>query len=271
MTLLSAPSRLGARLAGPVAVCASLLFAGAAAVGAGALPQNAMPPQKVALRGGNSWAELTPAQRAALAPLQQEWNTLGPENRAKWLQVAARYPGMSEAERVRMQARMEAWSRLSPQERGQARLRYQQAQTVPPQERRERWEQYQALPADQRRQLSAGSARSDAARKPEARGNGVAARGFGRNPAQAKSNLVPNTAPAVPPKAVAPAIVQAQPGATTNLISRPPKPPNHQQTGLPKIAATPGLVDRTTLLPQRGPQGAATKPKASAGEPDAKR
>lgn len=271
MTLFSAPSRPGARLAGLVVWC-GLLFAGAAALGAGTLPQNATPGQKVALRGGNSWAELTPAQRSALAPLQQEWNTLGPENRAKWLQVAARYPGMSEAERVRMQARMEAWSRLSPQERGQARLRYQQAQTVSPQERRERWEQYQALPADQRRQLSAGSSRGDpAARKPDARGNGTAPRSFGRNAAQAKSNLVPSTAPAVPPKAVAPAVVQAKPGATTNLISRPPRPPNHQQTGLPKIAATPGLVDRTTLLPQRGPQGAATKPKASAGEPDSQR
>jgi hypothetical protein len=72
----------------------------------------------------------------------------------------------------------------------------------------------------------------------------------------------------VPPKAVAPTIVQAKPGATTNLISRPPKPPNHQQTGLPKIAATPGLVDRTTLLPKRVPQNA--PPKAGAGEPDKK-
>jgi hypothetical protein len=269
MTLFSAPSRPGARLAGLV-LSSGLLFAAAAAIGAGALPQNAAPPQKVALRGGTSWAELTPAQRSALAPLQQEWNTLGPENRAKWLQVAARYPGMSEAERARMQARMEAWSRLSPQERGQARLRYQQAQTVPPQERRERWEQYQALPADQRRQLSAGSAKGEAPRKPEARANGTAPRSFGRDPAQAKSNLVPSTAPAVPPKAVAPTIVQAKPGATTNLMSRPPKPPNHQQTGLPKIAATPGLVDRTTLLPKRSPQGAATPPKASAGEPDKK-
>jgi hypothetical protein len=269
MTLFAAPSRPAARLAGLV-VSSALLFTAAAALGADTLPHDATPPQKVALRGGNSWAKLTPAQRTALAPLQQEWNTLGPENRAKWLQVAARYPGMSEAERVRMQARMEAWSRLSPQERGQARLRYQEAQTVPPQERRERWEQYQALPAEQRRQLSAGSRGEAATRKPDARGNATAPRSGGRSLAQMKSNVVPSTSPAVPPKAVAPAIVQAKPGATTNLISRPPRPPSHQQSGLPKIAATPGLVDRTTLLPKRSPQGAAAPPKASAGEPDKK-
>ena len=270
MTLFTAPSRPGARLAALVLSC-GLLSATEAAVGEGTSAPNGTPPQKVALRGGTTWAELTPAQRAALAPLQHEWNTLGPENRAKWLQVAARYPGMSEAERVRMQARMEAWSRMSPQERGQARLRYQQAQTVPPQERRERWEQYQSLPPDQRRQLSAGSAKGEVPHKPEARANGTAPRGFGRDAAQAKSNLVPSTALAVPPKAIAPTIVQAKPGATTNLISRPPRPPSHQQTGLPKIAATPGLVDRTTLLPKRGPQGGTPPPKASAAEPDKQR
>jgi hypothetical protein len=269
MRLHPAPSHPGVR-AVALGLSAALLLA----VAAWAQNPAPMPSQKLAQRGAGSWNELTPAQRSALAPLQHEWNELGPENRAKWLQVATRYPGMSEAERTRMQARMEAWSRLSPQERGQARLRYQQAQTVPPQERRERWEQYQALPADQRRQLSAGTAaRGEAlARKNEARaGSGSTRPGARDNTALAKSNLVPNTALTVPPKAVAPAVVQAKPGATTNLISKRPRPPNHQQTGLPKIVATPGLVDRSTLLPQRGPQGAATQPKASAGEPDRQR
>src|SRR5204862_3080770 len=80
---------------------------------------------------------------------------------------------------------------------------------------------------------------------------------------QLKSNIVPNPAFAAPPKAVGPTVVQAQPGATTTLMSRRPVPPAHQQTGLPKIAATPGFVDKSTLLPQRGPQGAATHSAAS--------
>ena len=76
---------------------------------------------------------------------------------------------------------------------------------------------------------------------------------------QAKSNIVPSSSWASPPKRVAPTLVQAQPGATTTLMSKRPVPPAHQQTGLPKVAATPDFVDKTTLLPQRGAQGAATR------------
>jgi hypothetical protein len=53
--------------------------------------------------------------------------------------------------------------------------------------------------------------------------------------------------------------VQRGAGATTNLVSKPPAPPLHQQAGLPKVAATPGFVDNATLLPQRGAQGAAVR------------
>jgi hypothetical protein len=56
-------------------------------------------------------------------------------------------------------------------------------------------------------------------------------------------------------------VLQAKPGATTTPLSARPSPPLHQQAGLPKVAATPGFVDTKTLLPQRGPQGAATEPR----------
>jgi len=42
-------------------------------------------------------------------------------------------------------------------------------------------------------------------------------------------------------------------------MSQPATPPAHHQPGMPKIAATEGFVDRSTLLPQRGPQGAAMR------------
>jgi hypothetical protein len=86
---------------------------------------------------------------------------------------------------------------------------------------------------------------------------------------QAKSNIVPNPAYVAPAKPVAPTVVQAQPGVSTTLMSRRPTPPAHQQTGLPKIAATPGFVDKSTLLPQRGPQAAATRSPAGASAPPA--
>ena len=77
--------------------------------------------------------------------------------------------------------------------------------------------------------------------------------------AQSKSDIVPNPAFASPPRTIGPTVVQARPGATTTLITKRPTPPGHQQTGLPKIAGTPEFVNKATLLPQRGPQGAATR------------
>jgi hypothetical protein len=92
--------------------------------------------------------------------------------------------------------------------------------------------------------------------------------GNGRDVPQAKSNIVPNPAFAAPPKPVAPTVVRAGPGATTTPITRRPAPPSHLQTGLPKIAATPGFVDKATLLPQRGPQAAATRSASAASAAD---
>jgi hypothetical protein len=50
-------------------------------------------------------------------------------------------------------------------------------------------------------------------------------------------------------------------------MSRPATPPAHQQPGLPKVAATPGFVDRTTLLPQKGAQAAGTRSASAASAP----
>jgi hypothetical protein len=90
----------------------------------------------------------------------------------------------------------------------------------------------------------------------------------GREAPQAKSNLVPNPSFAASPKQVEPTVTRAGPGATTTLMSKRPLPPSHQQTGLPKIAATPEFVNKATLQPKRGPQAAATRSaRASEAEP----
>lgn len=232
-------------LAGPVAL-AVLLGTAAASLLSLHGPAAAQSAIETSGDGSKTWAALTPAQRAALAPLQEDWDRLAPIRRQKWLDIAARYPRMSEGDRARLQNRMADWARLSPEQRGQARLRFQQAQKLSPEERQARWDEYQALPADQRRELA-----TQAARPPAGRDRKAAA-----GP-KAKQNLVPNPLYSPQPVAVGPAVVRAQPGATTNLISEPKLPPTHQQTGLPKITATPGFIDRATLLPQRGPQAAA--------------
>lgn len=222
--------------------------------------------------GGPAWAALSPQQRNALAPLAGDWANLDAPRRQKWLEVAARFDQLSTAERERVQQRMGDWARLSPSERGQARLNYQGAKQLSIEARQARWEAYQALPEDQRRRLAAqGQApapapRAGAASAPAGRPAVAAAK---PRPATApgatrpKVNTVPDPLAAAAPKPVSPTVVQAKPGASTRLITQQPTPqPDHQKTGMPKIAATAEFVDRKTLLPQRGPQsaGAASAP-----------
>jgi hypothetical protein len=201
---------------------------------------------------GPAWSDLSAEQRKSLAPLQRDWPSIDADRKRKWLEVAARFPKLPAEERSRVQDRMAEWTRMTPQDRSRARLSFQQAQGVAPQDRQAKWDAYQALPPEQRRQLAA---KAEPAKKPQ---RGTEPRN-GRDGAQIKSNIVPNPQFGAPPKPVAPTVVQAAPGASTRLMSKPPAPPSHQQTGLPKIAASPGFVDRATLLPKRGPQGAATR------------
>ena len=215
-----------------------------------------------------TWQSLKPAQREALKPLEREWATMDSLRKRKWLEVADRYPAMPSQDQARLQSRMAEWAKLTPRERDQTRLYYQEAKKLPAQEREASWEAYQALPAEQRRQLADRAAPvSKSASRPEP----AAARLAPVSPSgvlalerpQPKSNTVPNPALAAPPKSVAPSVIQARPGATTTLITKQPTPPAHQQSGMPKIAATPEFVDRTTLLPQVGAQSAGARPKAA--------
>ncbi len=120
-------------------------------------------------------------------------------------------------------------------------------------DRSERWRAYQALPPEQRQQLAARAASAASAPATPRRSPAAAA----RDSKEAKFNVVPNPALGQSPRPVAPTMVQAAPGATTTVITRRPAPPAHQQSGMPKIATTPEFVNRSTLLPRRGPQAAA--------------
>lgn len=208
---------------------------------------------------GPRWQELTPGQRSALKPLERDWSGIDSARKQKWLEIANRYPSLPAAEQQRISERMTEWTKMSPSERGQARLNFQNARQLAPAERQERWQAYQELTPEQRRKLAARAAAPAApsTRGPEATRRATQA---SRDGVQAKSNIVPNPNFAAAPRPVAPTVVQAAPGATTSLISKRPTPPVHQQPGLPKIAATPGFVDKQTLLPQRGAQGAAAAP-----------
>jgi hypothetical protein len=210
------------------------------------------PTPQASAEQGPRWAELRPAQQAALRPLERDWRDIDARSKLKWLELSARFPKLSPPAQARVQERMAEWAKLSPRERGEARLHFQDAKQFPTEDREERWKAYQALTPEERKQLAERAAKARAP-APVPSGKG------GREP-QAKSNIVPSPADSAKPRTVAPTVVQGRPGATTTLITKRPSPPEHQQTGLPKIAATPEFVDKDTLLPRRGPQGAATRP-----------
>jgi hypothetical protein len=217
---------------------------------------------------GIHWQDLKADHRVALKPLEREWVSINSSQKQKWLEIAERFPTLAPDEQTRIQARMGDWARMTPEQRGQARVNFQQAKQVAPRDRQAQWEAYQSLSPEERGKLAARATRpsvqsgADASKKGPRPEYNDKAKGDAQ---QAKSNIVPNPAFAAPPKPVAPTVIQAQPGATTTLISRQAAPPPHQQTGMPKIAASPNFVDTATLLPQRGPQGAATQSAAASG------
>jgi hypothetical protein len=260
-----------ARVWRAVALAAAL---GAVAAGVTLAQPGGPAPAKPGVEEGVRWQDLKPAQRQALKPLEREWPSIDAARKQKWVAISGRYGKMSPDEQARLQGRMTEWAKLSPQERGAARLNFQEAKQLSAQDRQARWDAYQALPPEKRRELAERAApASEPARKPAANGTRPADPKLAREreAPQAKSNIVPNPAFAAPPKPVAPTVLRAGPGATTTLMSKRPAPPSHQQTGLPKIAATPEFVDKSTLLPQRGPQAAATRSAAASAAEPAKR
>lgn len=254
-------------------VAASCLIGSALAAGAAAqsqaVPNRAPPAAKI--EKSPTWDSLSPGQRVALQPLQHEWRTIGSDHKQKWLEVVAQFPIKSADERQRIQARMTEWAALTPEQRGAARLQFKQAQQLAPSNRQARWEAYQALPDAEKKELAARAAPvASPGISSKHRAQAADARDADSGNVQTKSNEV------VPPdvrrqaRSVAPTLVQAPTGATTTLISKRPTPPAHQQAGLPKITASPNFVNPSTLLPKRGPQGAAVV-SANASAPAAAR
>lgn len=254
----------------PRAVAAlALAMAGAlapltcAAQGASRLPSTA------AATDGPDWQALPVEQQRILAPIATQWASLDKASREKWLDVAKRYPSLPPQAQQRMQERMTQWARLPAEQRGEARLRYRNIQQLSPQELQRKWAAYQALPAETREELAQQARRKqrpvqlpDAEPGPrEPWQSARTARMGEESGAQGKVNLVPNPLHTVPPpRAVSPTVITAGPGATTTLVTEPPSPPLHQHTGLPKITASGDFVDPQTLLPRKGPQGAAMTP-----------
>jgi Protein of unknown function (DUF3106) len=116
-------------------------------------------------KAGPSWSDLKPTQQQVLAPIQGDWAAMDAARKRKWLGVANRYPTMNAEEQERVNRRIAVWAALSPAERNAARNSFREQAAAPAEKRqqvREKWDTYQELPEEKRRELS-GRAKRGAA------------------------------------------------------------------------------------------------------------
>ncbi|RJF98830.1 DUF3106 domain-containing protein [Noviherbaspirillum saxi] len=104
------------------------------------------------------WADLTPAQQQALAPLAGEWDRLDVFRKNKWLAIGNKYASMKPDEQQRVQERMHDWVKLTPEQRRLARESYTRTKQLGPDKKTAEWEQYQQLPDEQKRKLAEAAA-----------------------------------------------------------------------------------------------------------------
>ena len=251
------------RLAGFLAAAILMAAGVASAAPAGSPPAASAANADV---GGPRWNELSESQRKVLAPLGGDWNSIDSRGKERWLGVAARFPKMPAEEQQRANQRMVEWSHMTPAERTQARMNFQETREVSKQEREARWKAYQALPDDKKRELAAKRA---AAPQPASAAS-IAVANRKRHPpvedVQPKNNVVDAVPGGRVPLEPGSTVLRTSAGATTTLLTKRTTPPAHQHEGQPKIAAGPGVVDRKTLLPKKGPQ-ATVSAAASTGAP----
>lgn len=102
-----------------------------------------------------SWAHLSAAQHAALAPFASEWDTFSDERKRKWIRIAGRFAKMSPEAQKRLHERMSEWIGMTPEQRRVARENYQVSKALPPQARKNAWQAYQQLTPEQKAKLAA--------------------------------------------------------------------------------------------------------------------
>ena len=106
-----------------------------------------------------AWAELTAPQQQALKPLSATWNSISEPQKRKWLAVSKNYPTLQPTEQTTMHSRMNEWVNMSPQDRAAARLNFAKtkelSKQLTPDEKKAKWETYQALSSEEKAKLAA--------------------------------------------------------------------------------------------------------------------
>lgn len=106
-----------------------------------------------------SWAELNPMQQQSLKPLAASWNSISEPQKRKWLEVSKNYPNLPAADQAVMHSRMNEWVAMSPQQRAAARLNFAKtkelSKELTPEEKKAKWQTYQALSPEEKAKLAA--------------------------------------------------------------------------------------------------------------------
>lgn len=139
-----------------LALIATLLWGQVAFVLAGPdhAPRKPSAAQAVKPATKPTWQELTAEQQEALRPLVQVWPQLREPHKRKWIALSRNFSKRSDEEKSVLQGRMKEWAALTPQQRTFARLNYANVQAMSMDERRAKWEAYQALSQEDKQKLA---------------------------------------------------------------------------------------------------------------------
>jgi len=105
----------------------------------------------------SGWADLSPKQQQALQPLAGAWPTLSEAQKRKWIALSRNYQRMAPQDQARLHSRMTDWVALSPHQRTQARLNFAETKGLSADDKKAKWEAYQALSPEEKRKLAAGA------------------------------------------------------------------------------------------------------------------
>ena len=136
-----------------VVLCAAVTGAFAQTLQASA----ANPPARssAAPASNSSWQSLQSSQKKALAPLAPHWAQISQAQKNKWLAMSNNFDNLSTKEQAILHERMAEWVSLSPQQRAQARLNFNQTKTLDADAKKTQWESYQALSPEDKKKLAA--------------------------------------------------------------------------------------------------------------------
>lgn len=153
---------------GPLSILVATMLAGwpahparAQAAPAAAVTAAASTAKPTASRvsSGPRWSDLNATQRQALEPLAAQWDTISEGQKRKWIALAGNFNRLPPAEQAKLHSRMIEWLALSPRQRADARLNFGETQQLSADEKKAKWEAYQALPDEEKRRLAASGAK----------------------------------------------------------------------------------------------------------------